>query len=308
MHGGILAEAAGVSKTSLVCVCVIVDCSGNAFETTPGPHQNGVWGLEGHTVRSSGRLVSTEQMSVHPVASGFGEIAAAYERTRPGYAEEAIEFLIDRLQIDATSTVADLGAGTGKLSRLLVPTGARILAVEPQASMRQVLRATVPSAEALDGTAEAIPLQGNGVDVVIAGQAFHWFRGQAALAEIGRVLVPGGLLGLVWNRREPDDPVQAAILTLIDRYQGDTPFHPDGSWRLAFHGTDFDLADSIEVRQIQTLPTEALTDLVNSFSSIAALPADERDAALEEIRALQATLPVEVGLTYVTEVYVYRSS
>lgn len=245
-------------------------------------------------------------MSVHPVASTFGEIAAAYERTRPSYAEEAIEFLIDRLQIDASSTVTDLGAGTGKLSRLLVPTGARILAVEPQASMRHVLRAAVPSVEALDGTAEAIPLQDDSVDAVIAGQAFHWFRGEAALGEIGRVLVPGGSLGLVWNRREPDDPAQTAIVALIDRYHGDAPFHPDGSWRKAFHGTEFDLDDRIEVRQVQTLPTEALAELVTSLSSIAALPAEERGAALEEIRALQSQLPAQVRLTYVTEVYVYQ--
>ncbi len=245
-------------------------------------------------------------MSVHPVASSFGEVAAAYERTRPSYAQDAIDFLIDRLQIDATSAIADLGAGTGKLTRLLLPTGARIVAIEPQASMREVLRETAPDAEALDGTAEAIPLGDESVHAVVAGQAFHWFRGSEALAEIARVLRPQGRLGLVWNRREPDDPAQTAIVALIDRYHRDAPFHPDGSWKQAFRGTAFNLDDQIEVRQTQTLPREALVDLVSSLSSIAALPAEEQRAAFEEVRALQSELPVRVGLTYVTEVYVYR--
>lgn len=245
-------------------------------------------------------------MSVHPIASSFGGVAAAYERTRPSYAREAVDFLIDRLQIDSASTIADLGAGTGKLTRLLLPAGARILAVEPQTSMREVLRETVPQVEALDGTAEAIPLENSSVDAVVAGQAFHWFRGPEALTEIARVLRREGRLGLVWNRREPDDPAQAAIVALIDRYHRDAPFHPDGSWRQAFHRAPFDLDAETEVRQTQSLPNEALIDLVGSLSSIAVLPAEEQREAFAEIGDLQSQLPAQVELTYVTEVYVYR--
>ena len=94
--------------------------------------------------------------------------------------------------------MVDLAAGSGKLTRPLAALGCEVIAIEPVAEMRAAIG---PTARALDGTAEAMPLPDDSADVVTVGQAFHWFDGPVALAEIERVLRPGGALALVWNRR-----------------------------------------------------------------------------------------------------------
>src|SRR5437764_6215788 len=142
-------------------------------------------------------------MSVHKAAAeGFHRTADAYERGRPGYPEDAIAWMVAGLRISDRSTVVDLGAGTGKLTRLLLPTGARLIAIEPVAGMRNALRALLPQLEIVDAVAEAMPLADGSADAVVAGQAFHWFETALALEEIHRVLRPGGGLGLIWNRRD----------------------------------------------------------------------------------------------------------
>ena len=100
------------------------------------------------------------------------------------------------------------------------------------------MRAALPgSVRALDGTAEAIPLEEASVDLVTVAQAFHWFDGPAALAEIHRVLRPGGRLALLWNRRVEDEPVNRAIEALIEPHRMGTPTHRGDAWRAAFEGT-----------------------------------------------------------------------
>src|SRR5256885_15113017 len=127
-------------------------------------------------------------MSVHwRAAEGFGRAAAAYERGRPGYPQAALDWMVERLGITPDSTVVDLGAGTGKFSRMMRATGARVIAVEPVAAMRVELARAVPGIEVLDGTAEAIPWPDASADAVTAAQAFHWVGGPAALSEIHRV-------------------------------------------------------------------------------------------------------------------------
>src|SRR5206468_5616642 len=127
-----------------------------------------------------------------------------------------------RLRIGARSTVLDLGAGTGKLTRAIVPRAARVIAVEPGPEMLAQLRRAVPESQALLGAAEAIPLSDDAVDAVVCGQSFHWFRTDEALREIRRVLRPNGGLGLIWNRRNPDDPLQNEVTKLLE------PFVPPG--------------------------------------------------------------------------------
>ena len=138
---------------------------------------------------------------------GLARSVAAYERGRPGYPRAAVDFLA-RLRLGPGRTVVDLAAGTGKLTRLLLATGAEVVAVEPVAEMRAALPA---GARTVDGTAEAMPLTTASADAVAVAQAFHWFDGDAALAEIHRVLRPGGALALVWNRRRMDEPLNQAI-------------------------------------------------------------------------------------------------
>jgi SAM-dependent methyltransferase len=127
-------------------------------------------------------------------ANAFGPAAGDYEAARPSYPPEAVALLERELGVGPGARVCDLAAGTGKLTRLLASTGADVVAVEPVPGMRDQLLATTPGVEVLDGTAEAIPLPDGSVDVVTVAQAFHWFRFDEALAEIARVLRPGGTL------------------------------------------------------------------------------------------------------------------
>src|SRR5438105_7464268 len=129
---------------------------------------------------------------VHPDARSFGSAADKYERGRPDYPLAAVEWLAAELGLGAGRTVLDLAAGTGKLTRQLLPTGSRVIAVEPSAEMRAVLEASLLEVEALDGTAESIPLPDGSVDAITVAQAFHWFKLPDALEEMRRVLRPAG--------------------------------------------------------------------------------------------------------------------
>ncbi len=163
-------------------------------------------------------------MSIHDEARrGFGRGADAYERGRPGYPPKAIRWLERRLELGPGRTVVDVGAGTGKLTRELVASGADVLAVEPVPAMRAVLERAVPEARALEGTAESLPVGDGSVDAIVVAQAFHWFDGPAALAEFHRVLRPDGRIALIWNRRLREQPLHRAISEIIEPYRGDTP-------------------------------------------------------------------------------------
>jgi SAM-dependent methyltransferase len=238
---------------------------------------------------------------VHAAAArGFARSAGAYERARPEYPPAAIDWLRERLGLGPGRRVVELAAGTGKLTRPLAGTGAEVVAVEPVAEMRA--RIGPGAAEVLDGTAEAMPLADASADAVTVGQAFHWFDGPAALAEIHRVLRPGGALALVWNRRPLDDPVHAAIEALMAPHRGDAPVHRSGAWRAALEETV--LFGALEERTFphaQDMDADALADRVGSTSVIAALPDGPRAEVLAEVRALAAGGPMR--LTYVCEVF-----
>ena len=140
------------------------------------------------------------------------------------------------LRLRPGRTVVDLAAGSGKLTRPLAALGCEVIAIEPVAEMRAAIG---PTARALDGTAEAMPLPDDSADAVTVGQAFHWFDGPKALAEIERVLRPGGALALVWNRRPSESSaLHAAISETIAPYRGDAPAHASGAWRDAFAGRE----------------------------------------------------------------------
>ena len=156
-------------------------------------------------------------------ARGFPGAAAAYEEGRPTYPPKAVARLARELHLGVGRAVLDLAAGTGKLTALLVGTGAKVVAVEPVPEMRAVLERALPGVPALSGTAEAIPLGSATVDAVCAGQAFHWFRGDEALREIHRVLKPGGRLLVLDHVRSPIAPVrwiQRTIEPLVASYAG----------------------------------------------------------------------------------------
>lgn len=232
-------------------------------------------------------------------ATGFARSAEAYERGRPDYPPEAIAYLARELDLRPRRVVVDLAAGTGKLTRPLARLGCEVIAVEPLDEMRAAIGDT---ARALAGTAEAIPLGDDSADAVTVAQAFHWFDGAVALAEIERVLRPGGALALVWNRRPVESSeLQAAIAEIIAPYRGDTPGHGSGAWRAAFAGRElsewtFSFAQQMEVDQ--------LVDRVASMSFVASLDEPERRSVLEQVRGLVGEGPVAVP--YVCEIYLWR--
>lgn len=158
---------------------------------------------------------------VHDAAqTGYSSQAQTYTQGRPTYPEALSSWLRQKLAIDQQTRVLDLGAGTGKFTSLLKPLTDRLVAVEPIEAMRGEFSKSLPDVEVLAGTAQAIPLPALSVDVVLCAQAFHWFADAQALAEIHRVLTPGGRLGLVWNVRDESVDWVAAITRIITPYEG----------------------------------------------------------------------------------------
>jgi SAM-dependent methyltransferase len=244
-------------------------------------------------------------VTVHRAAAqGFERGAAVYERARPSYPPEAVDHVVSVLGLAPGRTLVDLGAGTGKFTRLLTPSGARIVAVEPVAAMRALLASTVPDVEAVDGTAEAIPLGDGEADAVVAAQAFHWFATEAALADIARVLRPGGGLALVWNVRDRASPLVRDTDAVLDRYRGDTPSHATGAWRAAFERTDgFTPLEERRFANPQRIDRQGFVDRFLSVSIIAALDDAEQQRAATDLGALVAGLDEPFEIPQHTVVY-----
>jgi SAM-dependent methyltransferase len=243
-------------------------------------------------------------MGVHKTARhGFAAAADVYEESRPGYPAEAIDWLAGELGLRPNVTVVDLAAGTGKLTRLLIPTGAEVIAVEPVGEMRRALRRTSPEADARAGTAERTGIPASSADAVTVAQAFHWFDGPKALTEIHRVLRAAGRLALVWNIRDLDHPTQRAVDDLLAPHRGDTPSHRRGHWRRALDASDlFEPAAKRRFPNVQTLDAESLVSRVASTSFIADLPEPERRRVLERAGAIASDLPDRFPFPYTTEI------
>ncbi|HUZ15552.1 MAG TPA: class I SAM-dependent methyltransferase [Gaiellaceae bacterium] len=148
-------------------------------------------------------------------ARSFETVAEEYERHRPDYPTEAVAWAASRLALESGSRVLDVGAGTGKLTRVLAAAGFDAVAVEPGRAMLDQLRLAVPEAEAHEAPAEAVPLPDASVDAAFAAQAFHWFDRERALPELQRVVRPSGGLALVWNWWDERDPLQAELGELV---------------------------------------------------------------------------------------------
>ena len=229
-------------------------------------------------------------------AKGFSAGAGAYERARPAYPPEAVRHLIRRLAIGPFSRVLDLGAGTGKLTALITPTRAEVLALEPVGEMRGRLATALPGVEVVAGAAEAIPLADGSIDVVVAAQAFHWFDGRRALAEIHRVLTRGGGLGLVWNARDHSVGWVSELSAIVDAYGDAIRRHESGAWRAAFASpSGFSQLEGAEFSNVQEVDEDQVVDRVASTSFIAMLPEDERSQVLERVRALIRSHPDTSG-------------
>jgi ubiquinone/menaquinone biosynthesis C-methylase UbiE len=242
----------------------------------------------------------------HPDSRAFELVADLYERARPAYPAEAIAWLVEQVDVRAGRTVLDLGAGTGKLTRALAATGARVIAVEPGEAMLAELRRVVPGVEALLGAAEEIPLPDDSVDAITVGQAFHWFRHDEALPELHRVLRSGGRVALIWNNRDQDSALQRRISELIQPFV--TPrAGPSESWRYLEESDLFEMVGHERFTFAQHLDADGLVGRILSISFIAAASAEARADVERELREIAAAEGGVFEFPYVTDVYVSRA-
>jgi SAM-dependent methyltransferase len=218
-----------------------------------------------------------------------------YERGRPGWPVEAAAVA----GLPSAATVLDLAAGTGKLTRVLIPAFSRVVAVEPQAAMRRVLTRRSPGAEILSGVAEQIPLADGSLDGILVAEAFHHLGNPRSVAEVARVLRPGAALVLLWNLPagpwEPSTAAAERVLRERLSLMPELPFDPldlnhnrysSGEWREAFAGAPFEGFREVRLDNPQALDRDGLVAYFASMGWIADLPEQERLALLGEVRSL----------------------
>jgi ubiquinone/menaquinone biosynthesis C-methylase UbiE len=216
----------------------------------------------------------------------FDSVADEYERTRPDYPPA----LLDALPLEADAAVLDLGAGTGKLTRVLAQRYEDVTAVEPLANMRAMLERVVPGVTSLAGSAERIPLDDGSVDAVFAAQAFHWFDKYVALPEIARVLRPGGIVALVWNEGNDEltDPRPAEFVrevrvmhdAALKRWEDETKWED----MLRDSGLFEDVHERSYVTHDHVLDRAGILDNLRSVSWIASR--DDREDVVARLGAL----------------------
>jgi SAM-dependent methyltransferase len=228
--------------------------------------------------------------------------ALDYDELRPEYAPEAVAWVAERCGIGPGSRVVDLAAGTGRLSGLFVELGVDVIAVEPAANMRAVLEQRFPTVRAIVASAESMPLDDAAVDAVVVGNAFHHFERDPAMAEIHRVLRPGGALAVFWAWPAEEEqlkipgmrPIYEAIeethaesaIMAAHRSWAETPLPMDG----------FDPFERREFPATHLLPAARLVDLYATFSDVLSLPAPTRTRLLDRIRQLSGGLPATLHL------------
>jgi len=250
---------------------------------------------------------------MHPEAStGFSRGAAAYERGRPDYPAAAVGWLAARLGLGPGKLVVDLGAGTGKLTRQLVPYGARVIALEPVKEMADELERAVAGVEVLAETVASTSLASGSVDAATAGQSFHWFADQPSLHEIHRILRPGGRLGLVWNRRDPHSQLWRAVSELIDPLRRGSPDQATGEWRRELRASRaFGPLESRAFSHQHLATREQMVDRVLSLSFVAASDPTLQERLREQVLELAAEYQNQpnqlIALPYQSEVFACRA-
>ncbi len=208
-------------------------------------------------------------------ARSFGDVAAAYDRARPGYPPEAAAWLAGEQPV----TVLELGAGTGKLTEVLVGLGHDVHATDPDEQMLAVLRERLPDVRTSVASAEEIPAPDASYDVVVVAQAFHWFDHDRALPEIARVLKPGGRLAVVWNQRDERIPwvrKLGAIIGTQDQFRSDETLEA---------APQFEAVENEVFRHWQVVDRTSIQELALSRSNVAVLDEAGRAAKLAEVLA-----------------------
>ena len=227
---------------------------------------------------------------MHERALSFGSIAEHYARFRPPPPEEAVDWVLG----DVRGTVLDLGAGTGALTGRLLPRVRRILAAEPDREMQAVLRERLAAVPLVTATAEALPFGSSNFDGVVVSSAWHWMDPEIAPIEVGRVLRPGGVLGLIWNGA--DRSVQW-VKEVFGRSQpsrdSDGELWPDPGHSTQSHRHALELSSSAPfhdlesrvVRWSKSFTVDELVGLMGSYSRVFTLPDEPRQRLLDKVEA-----------------------
>lgn len=238
------------------------------------------------------------------MSTSFGSAADEYEAGRPEYPMAAVEWMLRPVAgRERGIRVADVGAGTGKLTRVAVELGAEVVAIDPDPVMLAALREHVQGVLTFVGTAERLPLPDAALDAVIAGQAWHWVDPGAGSLEVGRVLRSGGVLGLVWNIRDESVPWVRRLTRIMHGSTAEVMLAAGGPTV----SPPFLEVESAEWRWSRRISREGLFALVRSRSYIITASADERERIEGELGGLfdeiGATGGAEVDLPYVTKAY-----
>ncbi|HEY7222727.1 MAG TPA: class I SAM-dependent methyltransferase [Micromonosporaceae bacterium] len=241
-------------------------------------------------------------------ALSFGPAAALYDATRPSYPREAVDWALAPLG-SGPSRVADIGAGTGIMTRVLLEAGHHVLAVEPDPLMRERLVRSTPGVTAVEGSAEAVPLPDASLDAAVAAQSYHWFDKQRAHAELARVIRPGGVFAAIWNIRDASEPWVAQYTRIVEGDRGhidqDHGVYDHGGFA---YGPRFSEVERATFRHSSQHTPESLVRLLQSRSYyLRAAPEQQRELE-REVVSLTRTHPDLAGrasfeLRYATEVY-----
>jgi SAM-dependent methyltransferase len=248
---------------------------------------------------------------VHPAArEGFKQAADSYTRGRPEYPPEIVDWLRNRASLGPGTLAIELGAGTGKFTRSLLRTGARVIAVEPVEAMRAHLASNITAAQVVEGSAQSIPAPSACADAVVCAQSFHWFATREALTEIHRVLKPGGTLALVWNTPDEGFAWVVAIREILTAYDVDCPQQfRHGNWRKVFPDPRFsELTYSLFSHSHTGTAEQVIIERAKSLSYIASLPASTHAAVVNKLKSLVASEPQlrnqpEIAFPYLTLAY-----
>lgn len=227
-------------------------------------------------------------------ALSFGAAAAGYAAVRPTYPAEALDFLLDGLAGsfgERRLRAADVGAGTGALTARLVERGLEVVAVDPDPQMLAQLNADVPGVPTFAGSGEDLPLPDASVDLVVLAQAWHWVDPERGSTEVGRVLAPGGRLGLLWNRRDESEPWVAALGNLL----APAPHMAARSEDPRIGAPLADAERHATGRWTHDLTPEEVVGLAASRSYVLTATPDERQRVLDEVRSLLAAHPDTAG-------------
>lgn len=217
---------------------------------------------------------------IHEAANSYQNSSEIYESGRPGYTEESVFALCDHLGLGPNSSIVELGAGTGKFTRVLAKKYSNLLVVEPVPAMLGKLKTILPEIQGALGTGEDIPAKYHSADAILIANAFHWFSTEKAIGEFERVLKNDGGLGLIWNLDGVFTSSWGKVIdSWLDDIEGDTPQYKTGLWRKTLENSE--IFSSLEEQSFSTTRTTTPNEIIHRVMSISFVAAQSEKSKVE---------------------------